>query len=160
MLFPVCIRLDVSDLRVFPLAAEPGEPAVPGTFAFFECDPEALERKEQFAFQFGWLGTDSFGYSSLVEIGEIDDAAFAQVVERLAQHFVDHFGAPDLATALPAAREEADYAAALCEDKLHTLLALERSLDENGQIHEQYRVIRPSRAEEHAKIWNLVEETD
>ena len=37
------IRLDPSDRFIFERAAEPGEWAVPGGFAFFDVDPAALE---------------------------------------------------------------------------------------------------------------------
>ncbi len=105
MRFPRSIRLDSSDLYVFPTAAEPGEWAVPGSFAFVDRDLAGLDKKEQLAFRSGWFGTESGGRSSLAEVAEIGEAAFFQVVERLARHFVEHYGAPDLAAALPAARE-------------------------------------------------------
>ena len=159
MKFPRCIRLDASDLNIYTHAAEPGEWAVPGGFAYADCDPESLERKARLAFHGAWLGTGSFGCSTLAEVAEIDPAGFAQVVERLAQHFVDNYGAPDLEAARPVARAEAEEAAALCEHKLHTLLSLEREMTEAGVV-ERFRVIEPSRAQEHAKIWEIVPEAD
>ncbi len=68
MKFTRTIRLDPSDVKVFPLAAEPGEWAVAGTFAFADTEPAALSRKEQLAFKSGWLGTGSFGRSTLVQV--------------------------------------------------------------------------------------------
>ena len=60
-----------------------------------------------------------------------------------------------------AAREEADLAASLAEEhKIGTLLAIAREWDEDGAIREGFRVIRPSRAEEHARIWTIEEEED
>ncbi len=155
MKFPRTIRLDSSDLNVFAQAAEPGEWAVPGSFAFLGRDQAQLNAKDRLAFRSGWLGTESFGRATLVEVAEIGEAAFFQVVERLARHFVDHYGAPDLAAALPAAREEADHAASLCEHAVHTLLAIEREEGETGLV-ERYRVIRPERARDHARIWEIV----
>jgi hypothetical protein len=38
-------------------------------------------------------------------------------------------------------------------------LALEREMTEAGVV-ERYRVIEPSRAQEHAKIWEIVPEAD
>lgn len=154
MKFPLVVRLDASDPRVFHAAAEPGEPAVTGTFAFAGRDLSGLDNKDQLAFSNGWLGTVSFGRASFVEVGEIDEAAFFQTVERLARHFVEHYGAPSLAEALPVAREEADYAAGLCEHKLHTLLAVERESADEG-VRERIKVIQPQRAEDHAKIWQI-----
>ncbi len=159
MKFPRTLRLDSSDVYVFERAAEPGEWAVPGTFAFVERDPADLEAKEKLAFASGWLGTDSFGHASLVEVAEISEAEFFAVVERLARHFLEHYGAPDLASALPAAREEAETAAALCDHKENTLLAIERDWSEEG-IHERVRVIQPGRATDHARIWEIVPEAE
>ncbi len=155
MKFPRTIRLDGSDLNVFRRAAEPGEWAVPGSFDFLERDWTQFDDKEKLEFHSGWLGTESFGRATLVEVAEIGEAEFFQVVERLARHFVDHHGAPDLAAALPAAREEADHAVSLCEHGVHTLLAIERDHGEAGLV-ERYRVIRPSRARDHARIWQIV----
>ncbi len=159
MKFPRTIRLDSSDHNVFPNAAAPGEWAVPGSFAFLGSDLVHMDAKERLAFRSGWLGTDSFGRATLVEIAEIGEAEFFQVVERLARHFVDHHGAPGLAAALPAAREEADHAASLCEHGVHTLLAIERELGEAGLV-ERYRVIRPNRAGDHARIWEIVSDEE
>lgn len=155
MKFPRCIRLDSSDAYVFRRAAEPGEWAVPGSFAFADADPATLDGKDKQAFKSGWLGTESFGHSTLVEVAEIDEAAFFRIVERLARHFVETYGAPDLSAALPAARAEADDAAGLCAHKVHTLLALEREVTEAGLI-ERVHVLAPGRAADHARMWAIV----
>jgi len=168
MRLPRTVRLDLSDTRVFEKAAEPGEWAVPGSFAF-AGDPAGWSDKQSLAFRSAWLGTESFGFSSLVEVAEADEAAFFQTVERLARHFVEVHGAPDLASALPVARAEADYAASLCDHKLHSLLVIERELvdaDSPGstggaaRIAERFRVIAPPREPEHARIWQIVPEAD
>ena len=159
MKFPRVIRLDSSDRQVFAQAAEPGEWAVTGSFAFLDQDPARLEAKERLAFASGWFGTASGGRATLVEVAEITEAQFFQVVERLARHFVSHYGAPSLADALPAARAEADDAAGLADHKLHSLLALERELGDQGLV-ERIRVVRPERAGDHAKIWQIVPETE
>ncbi len=151
MKFPRVVHLDRSDYEVFAVAARAGELAVPGSFAFVGLDPDSLDRKARIAYRSGWLGAETFGRASLVEIVEIEEAAFFQLVERLARHFVDRHGAPDLGTALPAAREEADYAMSLCDHKTSTLLAIEREPGEAG-IVERFRVIRPERASDHARI--------
>ena len=153
--FPRSVRLDASDLSVFHRAAEPGEWAVTGSFAFAEGDPAGWDSKEQLAFKSGWLGCESFGRTTLVEVAEIEEADFFQVVERLARHFVERYGAPDLARALPVARAEAEDAASLCGHKRHTLLALERAFGETG-IVERVKLIEPARAQDHARIWEVV----
>ena len=159
MKFPRCIRLDSSDLNIYARAAEPGEWVVPGGFAYADCDPDGLERKARLAFHGAWLGTGSFGHSTLAEVAEIDPAGFEQVVERLATHFTENYGAPGLESARPVARAEAEEAAALCEHKVHTLLALEREMTEAGVV-ERFRVIVPARAQDHAKVWEIVPEDD
>ena len=157
MKFPRTIRLDSSDTSAFEHAAAAGEWAVPGSFVFADRDPAALSGKQRVAFRSGWLGTESFGHATLVEVAEIDDAGFFQVVERLARHFVEAHGAPDLGAALPVARQEADYAAGLCAHKRHTLLVLERDVADDG-IVERFRVVTPARDGDHARIWEIVGE--
>ena len=153
--FPKVIRLDSSDLQVFPQAAAPGEWAVPGSFAFSDAKFEDLAGKERLAFVHGWLGTESFGFAALVEVAEISEAEYVQVVERLAQLFVERYRAPSLGDALPAARSEAEYAAALSDHKAHQLLAMEREEGPDGLV-ERVRLVRPERASSHAKIWEIV----
>lgn len=155
--FPRVVRLDTSDLHVFPQAAAPGEWAVPGSFVFSGAGIADLEGKERLAFAHGWLGTESFGFAALVEVAEISQAEFFQVVERLARRFVARYQAPSLGEALPAARAEADYAAELCDHKVHQLLAMEREAGAQG-IVERVRLVRPQRARSHAKIWEIVDD--
>ncbi len=62
------IRLDPSDSFAFERAAEPGEWAVPGTFMFFGTDVSALKGKPRVAFRSGWLGLDSFGWSTIAVV--------------------------------------------------------------------------------------------
>ena len=155
MKLPRSIRLDASDQEVFERPARPGEWAVSGAFAFLRSDVARLEGKARMAFQCGWLGLESFGRSTLTEVAEITEAEFFACVERLARHFVERYGAPDLAAALPVARQELDDAAGLCEHKLHSLLTVERTLDDKGEIHERFRVVQPQRAQDHAKIWDI-----
>jgi len=147
------IRLDASDTEVYEPAAEPGEWAVPGSFSFLADDPGSLSGKRLQAFRSGFLGTGSFGWSSLVEISEIDDDAYQQVIDTLARHLMDTHGAPHIAAALPVAGEEADYASTICEYPLHTILAIERDFGPDG-LTERLKVIRP-RADDHAavKLW-------
>ncbi len=157
MRFLRAIRLDQSDTRIFERAAEPGECAVCGAFAFANANPDSLAPKQRQAFAHGFLGTESFGRTTLVEVAEISDTEHEAVIERLALHFITDYGAPDLAAALPAAREEAEFAASLCDHKLHTLLTVERAFTEDG-IAESVRVITPARAPGHAQIWSIVED--
>ena len=158
MKFPRAVRLDESDAQVYVNPAVPGEWAVPGSFAFVDKDPAQLTGKDLQAFGHGFLGVDSFGWSTLVEVAEISNHEYERVIDRLAGHFVERYGAPDLATALPAAREEASFAASICEHDLHTLLMLERESGEEG-IVERFKVVRLNAADHsNIKLWQLIEE--
>lgn len=157
MRLPRALRLDQSDLRVFERACEPGEWAIPGGFVFAGADPARLQGKAQLAFRSAWLGLETFGHTTLVEVAEIGEAEFSALVERLARHLEADYGAPSFGQALAAARHELEDAAGLCEHKVGTLLALEREPGEAGFV-ERFRVIEPQRARDHAKIWQIVEE--
>jgi hypothetical protein len=155
MRFPRTIRLDASDEQVFPQAAAPGEWAVSGGFAFADHDPAHLVGRERQAFRHGFLGLASFGWSTLVTVAEIDFLAFEGVVEALAQHLLERYHAPDLAAARQAAREEAEFAANLCTQRLGTLIAVEREFGPQG-ISERFRTIEPPREPSHARIWTVL----
>ncbi len=155
--FPKTIRMDNSDLKVFSHAATPDEWAVSGAFAFADLPDDALTGKTKQAFANGFLGTGSFGWSTFVCVAEISPAAFEGVVVAIADHFVTRYGAPDRAAALPRAREEAEFAAGLCDHPVNTLLCVERSLTEAG-IVERFRTVRPAAAPSHAPIWQIVED--
>lgn len=140
---PRTIRLDPSDRVIFALAAEPGEWAVPGTFLFAGRDPDGFDRKERIAFRSGFLGIESFGFSTLVTVTPCRPDERASAVSRLARHFVDRLGAPDIATALPAAEEEVALAEDLCRGHAEgTLIALARTA-EGGAIRERFRTLKP-----------------
>ncbi|KPQ07947.1 MAG: hypothetical protein HLUCCA12_02440 [Rhodobacteraceae bacterium HLUCCA12] len=163
---PRTIRLDASDTVVFAHAAEPGEWAVPGTFLFWGRDAESLTRKEAIAFRSGFLGLASFGHSTLVVVQPASTAERAAMVRQLAGQLVERLGAPDLATALPAAEEEVALAESLCRDHPeNTLIALYRRF-EGGNIREQFRTLTPRREtafgqgylQGHDRAFHIVEE--
>ena len=139
---PRTIRLDASDTAVFERAAEPGEWAVAGGFAFLDAPADRLTGKRRQAFANGFLGTSSFGWSTFVVVASADDEVALAVVERLAVLFVEAHGAPSLDAARPVARQEVDFMADLCRaHPVNTLLALERLIDAAGEIRERFRVI-------------------
>ena len=154
MRFPRIIRLDDSDSRVYEKLAVPGEWAVPGSFVFINAHPETLDSRQQEAFHHGFLGTSSFGWGTLVMVDEIGDQEYEKVVEGLANHFMNHYGAPDRESALTAAREEAGFAASLCDHEINTLLAMERKV-EGDSVVESFRVVSPPNAIDHSaiKLW-------
>src|SRR6185436_241324 len=135
-------RLDPSDTFVFERAAEPGEWAVPGAFAFAAMDVARLEGKRRAAFRSGFLGIDSLGWSTLVQVVEANEADRAALVERLAQQLVAHLGAPDMTAARGAAQEEVAFAESLCNQPPDTLIAVHRSF-EDGEVREAFRTLHP-----------------
>jgi phenylpyruvate tautomerase PptA (4-oxalocrotonate tautomerase family) len=141
------IRLDPSDTFVFASAAEPGEWAVSGGFVFFGADATGLAGKARAAFRSGFLGVDSLGWSTLVQIVEATESEHAALIERLAEQLVQHFGAPDLTRARAAAAEEVAFAASLCDHPAGTLIAVHR-VHEDGAIRETFRTLRPREGQE------------
>jgi hypothetical protein len=137
---PRTLRLDPSDTVVFEAAAAPGEWAVPGGFAFWDEDVEALAGKRRQAFRAGFLGLSSFGWSTLVEVTEATAAQRAEAVASLAAHIRGTHGAPDNASAEAAALEEIRFAESLCDHPLGTVLALSRSVEE-GAVRERFRTL-------------------
>jgi hypothetical protein len=137
---PRTIRLDPSDSFVYSRAAEPGEWAVTGTFLFFGADVENLSGKERQAFRAGFLGIESFGWSTLVMVAEATAEERATAVERLAEQLVARCGAPDMEAARPAAEEEIAFAQSLCDHPPNTLLALHRAGEKAG-IRESFRTL-------------------
>ena len=131
------IRLDPSDTFVFERAAEPGEWAVSGAFLFAEA-LESLSGKSFAAFRGGFLGTDTFGWSTLVQIVDANESDRAALVETLAQRLLADCGAPDLAAARIAAEDEVAFAASLCDHPAGTLIAVRRQF-EDGAIREAFR---------------------
>ncbi len=136
------IRLDPSDSFVFDQAAEPGEWAVSGAFAFWHADPTTLEGRARTAFRSGFLGLTSLGWSTLVQIVEASADDRAAVIDLLAKQLVAQFEAPAIAEAVAAAEEEVAFAESLCTQPTNTLVAVHRTY-ENGEVREQFRTLHP-----------------
>ncbi len=86
--FPLTVRLDESDTRIFERAAEAGEWAIPGSFVFSNLNADDLTGKIKQAFASGFLGLGSFGWSTLVRVSEMPDAEYETLTNSLAMHFV------------------------------------------------------------------------
>ena len=137
------IRLDDSDLNVFDPAADIGEWAISGAFAFSDWTEADLVGKARQAFANGWLGLDSFGRSTFVAVAPVTAAELAALIRALAQHFVDRYGAPSLEAALPVAEQEIRQMQEMCEDHaINTLMVVERELEQVG-VRERFRIIKP-----------------
>ena len=156
MRFLRALRLDASDDEVYPRAANAGEWVVPGSFVFTfnERPPEQLDTGERSAFRHGFLGLSSFGWSTLAVIAEIPDAEHRQVLERLARHFVEHYGAPDTEAALIEARKEVEFCESLCTPDTNTVLSVQRDWID-GEVKEAYRVHRPRSDWESAPVFRI-----
>jgi hypothetical protein len=137
------IQLDPSDTFIFERAAQPGEWAVSGAFVFAQMDAARLEGRARAAFRSGFLGIDTLGWSTLVQIVEAGEDERAAAVDMLARRLVETFGAPDLATARPAAEEEIAFAASLAGHPKGMLAAVSRKW-EDGAIRETFRTLTPS----------------
>lgn len=162
MKFLKTIRFDMSDDHVFESGAAPDEWAISGAFAFSGVEPDQVTGKTKQAFANGFLSIESFGRSTFASVAEFDDDDMAKVEAGLAQHFIDEYGAPDVAAALPAVREEMKFILDLCESSLiNTVFTVRRSFDEDGQIKEEFRTITPPDAKPiHTRIWSVVEDND
>jgi hypothetical protein len=137
---PRTLRLDPSDGVIFEQAAEPGEWAVSGGFAFWDEAPEAMSGKRRQAFRGGFLGLGSFGWSTLVEVAEATPAQREAAIVALAGHILDRYGAPDAAAARAAAIEEIVFAESLCDHPPGTVLALSRR-HQDGETRETFRTL-------------------
>lgn len=145
------VQLDASDLQVFEHAAEPGEWAVPGSFALLDIDPQTRDPKQREAFHHGFIGTDSFGRSSLVTIADISPADLSGVIDRIAAHLRRHCGAPSDSAARRAAEEEVGFTLELSTHPVGTLIALQREAVDDG-IEETYRTVSLPHGVDHSRV--------
>jgi uncharacterized protein DUF6505 len=154
------IALDPSDTFVFDAAAEPGDWAVSGAFRFYDRDPSALTAKDRTAFRSGFLGVQSWGWSTLVQIVHASEEDRRMLVDLLAQQLVEKFGAPDLATARPAAEEEVTFVESLCTHPIASLIAVHRSAD-GGEVRESFRRLQLKEGQDrHSKAFSFMEIED
>jgi hypothetical protein len=153
------VRADPSDTFVFDKAAEPGEWAVSGALMFARLDPATLTGKARAAFLAGFLGIDSMGWSTLACVVEASDEDRSAAVELLAARLVEHFGAPDVAAARPAAEEEIAFTASLCEHPAGMLVAVSRRC-EDGVIREAFRTLQSNGRPKPAPVFTIVPMAD
>ena len=141
------VHLDESDMNVFYSPARTGEWCISGGFEFSDWTDADLVGKSRQAFSNGWLGLDTFGRVTFVAISQIQEQELEALAKQLARHFVDIYGAPDEESALPAAREELEFMAELCEDhEENTMITVARELTDSG-VRESFRVIEAQPAE-------------
>ena len=153
------IALDRSDAFVFDAAAEPGDWAVSGVFRFCDREPGKLTGKDRSAFRSGFLGVQSWGWSTLVQIVPATAADRRALAELLAAQLVDRFGAPDLATARLAAEEEIAFAEQLCTHPVGSLIAVHRAATD-GEVRESFRRLKLREGTGHSKAFSFMEIED
>jgi uncharacterized protein DUF6505 len=153
------VRADPSDTFVFDQAAEPGEWAISGALMFGHLDPATLTGKPRAAFRAGFLGINSFGWSTLARIVEASEQDRAAAVEQLAARFVERLGAPDLQTARPAAEDEIAFAASLCDHPPGMLIAVSRR-HENDVTYETFRTLQSKGQPKPAPVFTFIREAD
>jgi Family of unknown function (DUF6505) len=146
------IRLDPSDGFVFDPSAQPGEWAVPGGFMFWDQEPAELVGRPKQAFRAGFLGLSSFGWSTLVVVVEATRDERAGAVEALAAYLLAHQGAPTVEDAQAAAEDEIAYAQSLAGHPVQTLIALHRSVRDDGSVSEQFRTLSSAKAREDSQM--------
>ncbi len=150
------IRLDPSDTFVFEKPAEPGEWAVSGAFVFWDADTAELQGKARSAFRSGFLGVETLGWSTLVQIVEASEADRAHVVDLLAQRLVDRFGAPNIDVARVAAEEEVAFSESLCTQPKDILVGVHRRF-EDGAVRETFRTLRPREGAKPNRVFAFLE---
>ncbi|HKL55267.1 DUF6505 family protein [Marivita sp.] len=140
------IHFDESDLRVYANPARTGEWCISGGFEFSDWTEADLSGKQRQAFANGWLGLETSGRVTFVAVTTVEPAERDALTQTLAQHFVDLYGAPDIAAALPVAEAEIAHMIELCEDHApNTLLTVARELTDAG-VRESFRVIEAQEA--------------
>jgi hypothetical protein len=150
------IRLDTSDTFIFDKPAAPGEWAVSGAFMFWGSDPAALTGKVRSAFRGGFLGVESFGWSTLVQIVAANEADRDALVQTLARRLMAEFGAPDMDAARGAAEDEVAFAESLCNQPQDTLIAVHRSYDD-GAVRETFRTLKPREGAPPARAFSFMD---
>ena len=140
------IHFDESDQNVFANPARTGDWCISGGFEFSNWVEDDLTGKQRQAFANGWLGLETSGRVTFVAVTQIEQGELDNLIELLAQHFVDFYGAPDLASARPVAKGELQQMQDLCtENPTNTLLTVSRELSDAG-VRESFRSIEPQSA--------------
>jgi hypothetical protein len=153
------IALDPSDVFVFDVPAAPGDWAVSGAFRFCARDTARLSGKDRSAFRSGFLGVQSWGWSTLAQIVHATEDDRRTLVELLAKQLIERFGAPDIATARLAAEEEVAFAQSLCTHPISALIAVHRSASD-GEVRESFRRLQLREGQRHGNAFSFMEAED
>ena len=129
-----------------PDGAAPGAWAVAGAFRFRHRDPATLVGREAQSFKASWYAIGAFAPALHVEAAEISTVELEQIARDLAAHLLLAWNAPDPTIAVETAREEIEFALALCAYPRGTVLAMQREFNEQGLIERAIVVAEASRA--------------
>ena len=137
----------------------PGEWAVPGSFTLWDVDPDQLGGKALEAFRHGFVGTTTFGWTTLVMTDEIAPQELEQVTQQLTRHLLLHYGAPSEDAAREVAEQEITFTRELCGHPVGTYITIERINAESG-IEETFRTVNQTDPLDHSQVraWDLEEE--
>jgi len=136
------VQLDISDTKIFETPANVGEWALAGTFSFVDSNPDVWSNKQKLCFKTAWLGVGSFGYSTFIQTTTISPSDYEQLLDTVAKHLTENYGAPNQDEAKKAAKLEIDDMTTLCEHPTGTLLAIERNFS-GDNIVERTRIVSP-----------------
>ena len=154
------ISFDDSDRQVFNSTAEQNGWLVSCAFQFCDMQWAEMDGKTRQTFNNGFLGPVSLGYSTFGCVANITASALTDVEMILARYLYEKFGAPNLQSALDAARQETDYIANLCMDvPENTIFAVKREFALDGKIRESFHKVDMSDQDRlHAKIWTIADD--
>ncbi len=154
------IRFDDTDDNVFDHAAIEHEWAISCAFQFCDRQWDELDGKPRQAFNNGFLGLASFGYSTFGITSKISSSEIGEAELVLAKHIFETYGAPDLQAAMGAAKQEIEFTAELCDDvPVGTVFSVTREFTVDGRITESFRKVELDENHiQHGKIWEIVDE--
>ena len=159
MKFLKTIQIDPSDIHVFEHASGSGEWAIAGGFSFAGITESDLTGKVRQAFSNGFLSLESFGHSTFTVVANIKEADVENLVTQLAKHLTDHYGAPTPEDANKAAKGEVSFITDMCEEiPINSVFTLMRTLDDDGEIKEEFRIVDAPGEALHARVWDVEED--
>ena len=143
MKFLKAVRLDDSDARILADAggaAADGEWVVSGGYAV--CDLAQGHRTPYCHCDTTFVAAGSRRRTTIAEVAEIDAAAYAELMQALARHFLEDLGAPTPEAALAAAEDECAYTADLAGGfPAEVWITVKREHTEEG-VGERYSVFK------------------
>ena len=143
MKFLKAVRLDDSDDRLLAEtggAARDGEWVVSGGYAV--CDLPSGHRYSRCRCDTTFLAAGARRRCTIAEVAEIDEAAYQDLKERLARHFLEDLGAPTPDAARAAAEDECAYTSDLAGGfPPEVWITVKREATDDG-VRERYSVFK------------------